>query len=100
MRVGGGTRMKIFEAMAMGRPVVSTTLGAEGLPVDHSETILTADEPESFARQVIRLFEDDALRQKLGRNGRRLVEEHCDWSNVARRFESICRQTVATASAH
>ena len=58
LRIGGGTRLKIFEAMAMGKAVVSTTVGAEGLPVENGEHLLLADEPHVFARSVVRLLRD------------------------------------------
>lgn len=75
LRFGGGTRIKILEAMACGRPVVSTGLGAEGLEVSDGEDILLADTPEAFAAAVARLIGDPALWQRLVDNGRRLVSE-------------------------
>ena len=76
---GGGTRLKILEALAMGRAVVSSTLGYEGLACVPDRHILVADEPEQFAQAVLRLFKDAALRARLGRAGRELVEEHYSW---------------------
>jgi len=87
LRIGGGSRLKILEALAMKIPVVSTSVGAEGLKVTDGENILLADTPEKFAGQVARLFTDDDLRRKLGDNGRRLVEEHYDWDTLAVRLE-------------
>ena len=63
LRIGGGTRLKIFEAMAMGKAVVSTTVGAEGLPVTSGEHLLLADEPRTFARAVVRLLRDVGRRR-------------------------------------
>ena len=68
LRIGGGTRLKIFEAMAMGKAVVSTTVGAEGLPVTHGEHVLLADEPHAFARAVVRLMRD-VDRRRAARSG-------------------------------
>ena len=87
LRIGGGTRLKIFEAMAMGRAVVSTTVGAEGLPVDNGEHLLVADEPHLFARAVVRLFRDVARRRAIEMAARKLVVERYDWSAVAGELE-------------
>lgn len=75
LRVGGGTRIKAFEAMAMGLPVVSTTIGIEGLDVDHGTHFLRADGAEALADATLRLLADDALRLKLSRAARSLVED-------------------------
>ena len=66
LRSGSGTRIKIFEAMAMGKAVVSTTMGAEGLPVRHGENIILADDPADFASQVVQLLRDPQRRAQLG----------------------------------
>ena len=87
LRVGGGTRLKIFEALAMAKPVVSTTIGAEGLPVTSGKDIAIADEPASFADAVVRLIRDDAARQQLETAARTLVVQRYDWSAVAQDFE-------------
>lgn len=89
LRIGGGTRIKIFEAMAMGKAVVSTSLGAEGLPVRHGENILLADDPADFARSVVMLLKDQALRNNLGRAARQLVEEKYGWATVGDCFEAV-----------
>jgi sugar transferase (PEP-CTERM/EpsH1 system associated) len=83
LRIGGGTRLKIFEAMAMGKAVVSTTVGAEGLPVTSGEHVLIADEPETFARAVVHLLRDVDARRRLEQAARTLVVERYDWSAVA-----------------
>jgi sugar transferase (PEP-CTERM/EpsH1 system associated) len=87
LRIGGGTRLKIFEAMAMGKAVVSTTVGAEGLPVENGAHLLLADEPHVFARSVVRLFRDDERRRALEAAARQLVVERYDWSAVAGELE-------------
>jgi len=94
LRSGSGTRIKIFEAMAMGKAVVSTTMGAEGLPVRHGENILLVDEPADFARQVVQLLRDPEGRARLGRTARRLVEENYGWPAVAAHFERIVEAVV------
>ncbi len=94
LRIGGGTRLKIFEALAMGKAVVSTTVGAEGLPLVAGEHFIGADEPAGFADAVVALLRDPARRRSLGRVGRRLVEARYAWSRVAREFETRCRKLV------
>jgi sugar transferase (PEP-CTERM/EpsH1 system associated) len=89
LRIGGGTRIKIYEALAAGLPVVSTAVGAEGLPLVHGETILLADEPESFARECVRLLQDPALRARMRKAGRDLVAAEYSWDSAARCFEEF-----------
>ncbi len=79
---GGGTRLKILEALALGTPVVSTTKGAEGLEVRNGEHLLVADTPGDFAEAVNSLLQDHAKRQSLSANGRKLVREKYDWAAV------------------
>jgi polysaccharide biosynthesis protein PslH len=88
LRIGGGTRLKIFEAMSMGKAVVSTTVGAEGLPVTDGRHVMLADEPVSFARAVVRLLREADTRARLATAARALVVEQYDWSAVAGALES------------
>ena len=90
LNVGSGTRIKAFEAMAMGRPVVSTTIGVEGLDVVDGEHLLIADTAEAFAAAIDRLLGDADLRTRLVQNARALVEARFSWAHVARQFEAIC----------
>src|SRR5216683_1141360 len=90
--VGGGTRLKIFEAMAMGKAVVSTSIGAEGLSVTPEENILLADDPVDFARQVILLLSDAKRRNELAHAARQLVERNYSWSAVGEHFSSVLIQ--------
>jgi glycosyltransferase involved in cell wall biosynthesis len=92
IRAGGGTRLKIFEACAMGKAVVSTTVGAEGLPLLHERHFLRADDPKGFARAVIRLLEDPACRRRLGAASRDLVLKRHAWPQVTAAFMSRCEQ--------
>jgi sugar transferase (PEP-CTERM/EpsH1 system associated) len=89
LRSGSGTRIKIFEAMAMGKAVVSTSMGAEGLPVRNGENIILADDPADFAQETVRLLRDPERRAELGRAGRRLVEEKYGWASVASIFDEV-----------
>lgn len=87
--VGGGTRLKIFEAMAMGKAIVSTSVGAEGLPVEPGKNILLADQAEQFAHHVITLLTHSEKRKALGRAARELVEKNYRWTSVAQELDRI-----------
>jgi sugar transferase (PEP-CTERM/EpsH1 system associated) len=98
LRVGGGTRLKIFEAMAAGKAVVSTTVGAEGLPAEPDRHLLIADGAEAFAAAVVRVLRDPALRHAIARDARALVLDHYDWAVAAARLErSLTDAAPATA---
>ena len=88
LRIGGGTRLKIFEAMSMANAVVSTTVGAEGLPVSSGHDIEIADEPARFAHAVVHMMRDGEARRAMESAARRLVVEKYDWSAVAVDFEN------------
>lgn len=87
LRVGGGTRLKILEALAMAKPVVSTTVGCEGLALRPEHELLTADEPGAFAAAVLRLFNDQSLADRLGRAGRHVVRATYGWDTIALSLE-------------
>jgi glycosyltransferase involved in cell wall biosynthesis len=95
LRAGGGTRLKIFEALAMGKAVVSTTVGAEGLALEPGRHFVPADSPNDFADEVVALLRDPQRRCALGRAGHDLVEAHYSWPTVAREFEYRCEEVVA-----
>jgi len=94
LRVGSGTRIKAFEAMAMGRPVVSTPLGVEGLGVVAAEHYLEAATADAFAAAILRLLDDASLRHRLTQAARTLIENRFTWEAVAQEFEAICRATL------
>jgi glycosyltransferase involved in cell wall biosynthesis len=94
LHVGSGTRIKTFEAMAMNRPVVSTTIGVEGLDVIHNQHLLIANDPATFAAAIIQLLDNPTQRQTLATNARTLVETRFSWSQVARQFEAICMNAL------
>ena len=89
LRIGSGTRLKILEAMAMGKAVVSTSVGCEGIDVTHEKNIIIADEPLDFARWCIELLRNPFLRQKLGQEGRRLVETKYSWRSICASLEAV-----------
>ena len=97
LRIGGGTRLKIYEAMAAGKATVSTTIGAEGLDVHHAEDILLADDSQSFAAAVIELLRNEEKRTRLGGNAARLAAQY-DWAIISQRFENILAQASTVAS--
>ena len=94
--VGSGTRIKAFEAMAMGSPVVSTSVGIEGLDVKPDEHFLQSDEPAGFAQAVVRLLTDPCRRADLSRHARDLVESKFGHRVAAQIFEDICLRALGT----
>ncbi len=86
LRVGGGTRLKILEAMAAGRPVVSSSVGAEGLQVSSGHDIILADDPAAFADAVLDLLADPERAAALGAEGRRTVERQYGWQSIEDNF--------------
>ena len=89
LRIGGGTRLKIYESMAAGVPIVSTTVGAEGLDLSPPATGRLADTAEDFAAKCIELLDDEAERQRIARDAWQLVNDRYSWDQVARTFETI-----------
>lgn len=87
--IGGGTRFKIVEGMAMSMPMVSTYLGAEGLEVEHDRHLLLAGDSESLARETIRVLKDPALGQMLGAEARRLAERRYGWKRAVTTLEEF-----------
>ncbi|MGB8594115.1 MAG: glycosyltransferase family 4 protein [Candidatus Sulfotelmatobacter sp.] len=98
LRIGGGTRLKIFEAMAMGKAVISTSVGAEGLAVRSGENILLADTPGDFAESVISVLRDPKRRHHLGTTARTLVQENYSWRTVAEGFARTLQDLITRAT--
>jgi glycosyltransferase involved in cell wall biosynthesis len=94
LRIGGGTRLKIYEGMAMEKPIVSTSIGAEGLPVTNGEEIVLADTPESFADAVIKLLQNETLANEIGRRAAARVRAEFGWESVADSFASACERAI------
>jgi len=99
LRVGGGTRIKVYEAMAMGCPVVSTRIGVEGLPVERDRHYLEADSPGAMAAAVLSLLDDRERSARFSRQARKYVEENMGAGRAARVFEEICLRALQTARA-
>lgn len=92
LRIAAGTRLKILEAMAMRKPVVSTTIGAEGLEVSPGENIIIADTPEDFAKKTVDVLKNSALRERLILGGRRLVESRYSWEACLQKLEAVYKE--------
>jgi polysaccharide biosynthesis protein PslH len=93
LRIGGGTRLKIFEAMAMAKAMVSTSIGAEGLDVTHGRDLLLADDAQSFASGILQFLRDPELRRSCEQNAAALAARY-DWSQIARRFAEVLRDAA------
>jgi glycosyltransferase involved in cell wall biosynthesis len=91
LRIGGGTRLKIYEAMAMERAVVSTSVGAEGLPLTSGKEILIADTPAAFAEAVVNLLANPDTARELATRAANTVREQFGWAQVAERFAEVCK---------
>jgi glycosyltransferase involved in cell wall biosynthesis len=98
LRIGGGTRLKIFEGMAMGKAVVSTTVGAEGLDVTHGRDIVLADDATTFADAIVRFLRDRIARRRFGDAAIALAERF-DWSAVGEQFAAVLEDTVRASAA-
>lgn len=98
LRIGGGTRIKIYEGMATGKATVSTTVGAEGLDVEHGRDILLEDSPPDFAEAVVTLLQNEELRRRL-EIGAVMTARKYDWSAIAPRFIEVLQKTIAAAQA-
>ncbi|MBI2845396.1 MAG: glycosyltransferase [Chloroflexi bacterium] len=89
LRMGSGTRLKVLEAMAMGKAIVSTTLGCEGIALQPGQEVLIADEPEEFAKYTLQLLEDREARVRMGARMRLLAEEKHDWKIIVPQLEDF-----------
>ena len=89
IRMAGGARLKVLEALAMGLPVVSTSMGIEGIHLEDGKEVLLADSAEDFAAAVLRLLDDPTLRKRLSLAGRQAAEERFSWSQVAPRLLGV-----------
>ena len=94
IRTGSGTRLKVVEGLAMGKPMVSTTLGSEGVDVRHEEHLLIADTAEAFADSLARLLDDPDYGDALGRAGRRKMVDEYSWAYAGELLESLYRRVV------
>jgi len=93
LRVGGGSRLKILEALAMGMPILSTSVGAEGLRLNDEEHIILRDEPKPFARQAVTMLAQPERFVEMARRGRNRVLEEYGWEGIAPRLEVAWERT-------
>ena len=89
LRMGGGTRLKLLEALALQTPIVSTTLGAEGFAVTNGQELLLVDDAAAFSRAIVELLADRDRAQALGAAGRSLAVQHYDWGRIVPKFEEV-----------
>jgi glycosyltransferase involved in cell wall biosynthesis len=95
LRAGGGMRVKILNALAQGLPIVSTTLGCEGIAVEPGRHLLVADTPQAFAQATLGLLEDKRLANELGYNGRQLIQSTYDYRAACRPLEALYQQAIS-----
>ncbi|NLN75565.1 MAG: glycosyltransferase [Armatimonadetes bacterium] len=100
LREGGGSRLKILEAMAAGVPVISTAMGSEGIEATPGTHIITADSPKDFALAIKRVLGDQSLARSLSSNARLFVEQRYDWSTISTRLYDIANSLVGSARTH
>jgi polysaccharide biosynthesis protein PslH len=98
LRIGGGTRLKIYEAMATARAVVSTSVGAEGLDIENGRDIILADDPRSFAQAVVMLLRDPNLRRRYGTAAREKASRY-DWSAIGQSFIEVLQSVIDASTA-
>lgn len=96
LRIGGGTRIKIFEGMAVGKATVSTTIGAEGLDVTHGQDIVLADDPAAFANAIVRLLNDEPERRRYEAAAAATAQKY-DWPVITRQFVEVLKSTMLRA---
>lgn len=97
LRLGGGTRLKIVESMAAGLPVISTSVGAQGLEVRSGLQMVLADEPDDFVRKLVALLQDRDGRERMARAARSYVQSHYSWQMLGGKFAGFCAATVERA---
>jgi glycosyltransferase involved in cell wall biosynthesis len=98
LRIGGGTRLKILDAMSMGKAIVSTSIGCEGIDVTDGHDILIADTPAEFAAKTVELMRNPQLRDTLSKNARETVTKKYAWNVIAPELEEAYRRTVQAVS--
>ncbi len=97
LRIGGGTRLKILDALSMSKAIVSTSVGCEGLAVEHGRNILIGDSPRAFADQVLAVLRDRDLADRVGRQGRELAVGRYDWRAIGAQMLGLYEEVVATS---
>jgi glycosyltransferase involved in cell wall biosynthesis len=96
LRIGGGTRIKIYEGMAMGKATVSTSVGAEGLDVEHGRDIVLADDPDQFANAIVSFLRNQDVRRRFEAAAAATARQY-DWSVITERFVEVLQRTIEDA---
>lgn len=94
LRIGGGTRLKILDALSMSKAIISTSVGCEGLDVEDGKTIVMADTPDAFAQAIVKVLADPVWADTIGQQGRQLVESRYDWAAVAKTLMAVYADTA------
>ena len=94
LRAGSGTRLKVLEAMAMGKAIVTTSIGSEGIALDHGHSAIFADDAASFAAATIRLLDSPAMVQRMGEAARACAEHHYGWQAVGQQLLACYQQEL------
>ncbi len=97
LRVGGGTRLKVLDALSQGKAIVSTSVGCEGITVTHGENIFIEDDDDAFANRVVELFNDQSLRKRLGLNARLLAEQKYAWESIGQTLNDAYKAVLSPA---
>lgn len=98
LRVGGGTRLKVLDALSQGKAIVSTSVGCEGITVTHGDNIFIEDNDDAFADRVVELFNDEALRKRLGGNARLLAEQKYAWESIGKTLDNAYKAALSSAA--
>ena len=96
LRMGGGTRLKVLEALAMKKPVVTTSIGCEGIEVSDNESVIIRDDPKEFAESIIEVLKDRALQKSLGDKGFEIINSIYDWSVISKNLEGSLNSILST----
>jgi glycosyltransferase involved in cell wall biosynthesis len=94
LRIGSGTKHRVFQSLAMEKPVVTTSVGAEGIALEHDVTALLSDDPAQIARHIVALLRDPARRERIGRAGRQLVLDRYEWGANYRLLDRVFEDAV------
>ena len=98
LRVGAGTKHRAFQSLSMEKPLVTTSVGAEGIALEHGRTAMITDDPSEFAAHTIELLRDPEKRAAMGRAGRELVVSHYDWRSNYEVLDRVFEEAVARRS--
>jgi len=96
MRCGSGTKVKVINAMSMGKAIVSSSVGAEGIKVESGKDLIITDAPQEFADQVLRLLKEPARLRQMGENARQVVERYYDWRVIYKKMDALYEKVASS----